>query len=390
MKKAASGSGSIRKRPDGTWEGRYYDPSGKRHSVYGKTQKEVVERIREIEQQLSNGNYTAPNKITVEEWMNRWLESYVSMQDGHPLTPKTYRTRAKHIIDRLGRIRLSELKPVTVQNFYGELTDKDGLSPKTVRCIHGVFHAALRQAVLNRLISENPAENCVLRKAQDKEIVPLTEEQVRQLLAELEKGEPLKNMILLALFTGMREAEICGLSWDSVNMERAALTVKQQLQKVPGADGRSVFRINPFTKNGKSRILTLPEMVLDILREEQRKQAEAQEYAGSAWDNPWNLVFTNAVGGYICPQTVLKHFKAVCKKIGAENARFHDLRHTYAVLSLQEGDSPKTVQENLGHATAAFTLDRYGHASEKMKRDSADRMQKFYERTKPESDDASD
>ena len=101
---------------------------------------------------------------------------------------------------------------------------------------------------------------------------------------------------------------------------------------------------------------------------------------GLAWENPFNLVFTDRTGHFIVPQTALKHFKAIATKIGRPDARFHDLRHTYAVMALQEGDDVKTVQQNLGHATASFTLDVYGHVSEKMKLESAARMQAYFEK----------
>ena len=110
--------------------------------------------------------------------------------------------------------------------------------------------------------------------------------------------------------------------------------------------------------------------------------------AGPAWKG-WNspeeqekwFVFTTELGDHYCPQTVYAHFKKIAKKIGAENANVHSLRHTYAVLCLQNGDDVKTVQSNLGHATAAFTLDVYGHVSEKMKQDSADRMEAYIQNT---------
>ena len=105
-------------------------------------------------------------------------------------------------------------------------------------------------------------------------------------------------------------------------------------------------------------------------------------HMGLTWKNEWNLVFTQEDGKYIPPQTALKHFKKVAERIGRPDARFHDLRHTYAVASLQEGDDVKTVQQNLGHATAAFTLDVYGHVSEKMKQESAARMARFIEKVK--------
>ena len=89
------------------------------------------------------------------------------------------------------------------------------------------------------------------------------------------------------------------------------------------------------------------------------------------------LVFTTLTGTNLSPQTVYNHYKKLAAQIGAPDSRVHDLRHTFAVLSLQNGDSVKTVQGNLGHATAAFTLDVYGHVSEKMKEDSAARMEGY-------------
>ena len=113
------------------------------------------------------------------------------------------------------------------------------------------------------------------------------------------------------------------------------------------------------------------------VKEEKRWQEQKRELAGSAWDNSWNLVFTNELGRHLCHVTVYKHFKETVKKIGLPEERFHDLRHSYAVVSIESGDDIKTVQGNLGHATASFTLDVYGHISQKMRQQSADRMERF-------------
>ncbi len=125
---------------------------------------------------------------------------------------------------------------------------------------------------------------------------------------------------------------------------------------------------------------------MGLLRQWQQKQVEGRLKAGSLWEGWRNdqerqtsIVFTNDLGGHLHPQTVYNHFKKLAASVGAPKARVHDLRHTYAVLSLQNGDDVKTVQENLGHATAAFTLDVYGHVSEHMKEASAQRMQQYIE-----------
>ena len=124
---------------------------------------------------------------------------------------------------------------------------------------------------------------------------------------------------------------------------------------------------------------------MDILKGVREKQIRARLYAGEVWQGWQNeeqrakwYVFATDLGQHLSPQTVYIHHKKIAAAAGAPDARLHDLRHTYAVLSLQNGDDIKTVQVALGHATAAFTLDVYGHVSEKMQKDSADRMQQYY------------
>lgn len=177
----------------------------------------------------------------------------------------------------------------------------------------------------------------------------------------------------------MREGEICGLTWDAVDFRNGTITVKQQLCKEKVKGGQHYIAA---TKNDKSRVLTVAPFVMEILRAVRQEQMQNHLACGLAWQNEYNLVFTDRSGHFIVPQTALKRFKAVANKIGRPDARFHDLRHTYAVASLQEGDDVKTVQQNLGHATAAFTLDVYGHVSEKMKQESAARMERFIEKIK--------
>ena len=110
------------------------------------------------------------------------------------------------------------------------------------------------------------------------------------------------------------------------------------------------------------------------------QQAQMRLLAGEAWNNSWNLVFTNELGGHLCHCTVYKKFKAIVSEIGMPEERFHDLRHSFAVASIESGDDIKTVQSNLGHATASFTLDVYGHVSQKMRQQSADRMEEFIQK----------
>ena len=135
------------------------------------------------------------------------------------------------------------------------------------------------------------------------------------------------------------------------------------------------YRLLP-TKNSKGRSITLAPFVVSILRLVKKQQLENKLRYGESYSDS-DFVFTDELGRHLDPKVVYMEFKKIATEIGRPDARFHDLRHTYAVAAIKSGDDIKTVQENLGHATAAFTLDVYGHVTEKMKQESANRMEQF-------------
>lgn len=385
-KKGAAGIGNIRKKTvirNGKeytfWEARYtegFDPgTGKQvqRSISGKTQKEVRQKLQAATSAIATGSYVAPCKMTLGEWLDIWKKEYLGSVK--PLTVKDYYNQIdNHIKPAMGAVRLDGLETHMIQRFYNTLTDKAGkpLSPKTVKNIHGVLHKALQQAIANGYISQNPAAACILPKIQKPEIKPLEPDEIALFLKEANK-DSYSNLFTVAIFTGMRQGELLGLSWENVDFKNGVIYVKQQLQCKDG----EYFFCTP--KSGKGRTIAPASVVMDALHQQWRDQRIASMEAGEAWSNPNNLVFTDPLGKNLVRRTVVKHFKSVAQRVGIPEARFHDLRHSFAVTSLQAGDDIKTVQANLGHATAAFTLDVYGHVSEKMRRDSATRMQLFYE-----------
>ena len=133
-------------------------------------------------------------------------------------------------------------------------------------------------------------------------------------------------------------------------------------------------------KNGKGRTVAAAPFVIGCLKQYKAQQSQWRLVAGKAWDSPDNLVFTDELGHHLTKASVYREFKRVATSIGRPDLRFHDLRHSYAVAAIRSGDDIKTVQGNLGHATAAFTLDVYGHVTDQMKLDSAARMEKFIEK----------
>lgn len=387
----AQGGGTIRKKTvtrSGKeytyWEARITvgrDPgTGKQiqRSFTGKTQKEVREKLQAAAVSLNEGDYFEPSKMELARWVEIWLNEYTG--DKKYLTVKHYRAQCStHIVPSLGAVKLSTLAAPQIQAFYNGLL-RAGLSPKSVRNVHGILTKCLSTAVQVGYLRNNPASMVTLPKVVKKEIKPLTDEQVRDLL-RVSAGDEYEIPLKVILFTGLRESEAIGLTWDCVDFKAGTVTVCKQLQKRPLADGGWVFA--PL-KNDKTRILKPAPFVMELLARRRKEQAEQRLKAGDIWQD-WDssdgmksaLVFTTATGSHLSPQTMYLHYKKLAAQIGAPESRVHDLRHTFAVLSLQNGDDVKTVQGNLGHTTAAFTLDVYGHVSEKMKEDSSARMEGY-------------
>ena len=375
--KKANGSGTIRKRVDGRWEGKYtlgYEPkTGKliRKSVYGKTQKEVRLALSKIVSEMDSGTYAEPSKMKVSQWLDEWLASYT--MNSKPATRSAYEEHIRvHIKPSLGDIPLKQLSTRDIQQLYTNLLKERELSPKTVRNIHGVLHRTLEQAKLLGYIRVNPADAAVTPRVEKKQVETLDAEDIGKFLAAI-RGTKYEYPLFVAVFTGLRQGELLGLTWDCVDFEHGMLLINKQHNRVKGD---TEFRFASL-KNDKARVLTVADEVIDVLKLQKQRQESWAAALGNGWENPDNLVFTTEFGRYINNKILYQNFKRIAKNLGKPGLRFHDLRHTYAVNSLRAGDDIKTVQENLGHATASFTLSTYAHATPGMKRESAKRMTAF-------------
>ena len=388
--RAAHGDGTIRQRPDGRWEARYSvgrDPgTGKQiqKSVYGVTQDEVRKKLKEITKTIDDGTYTEPSKLPLGQWLDIWLAEYTS--NVKETTRKSYTHNiTKHIKPALGAVPLQKLNAHTIQGFYNGLSENGrilqkgqtkeapaGLSAKTIRNIHVVLHKALKQAVLLSYIKSNPAAACTLPRVEKKDMKILHDEQLPAFIRAVENHR-YKVLFLTALFTGARRGEILGMSWDCIDFKNKTILISKQLQREQKKGGKLKL---VSIKNDKQRRISPPDTVFQLLKEHRVKQMKSKLSIGSLWADS-GLVFTNDIGGPLDADAVYKAYKKFLSENDLPDIRFHDLRHTAATLMLQNGDDIKTVQESLGHGSAGFTLDVYGHVTDKMKRDSADRMEAY-------------
>lgn len=377
--KNANGNGTIRKRKDGRWEGRVTTGvdmrTGKQiqRSVYGKTKKETAQKLREIIADVDSGLLVESGSMTVGEWVEIWINQYAN--NIKELSMSTYRAHIRnHIVPKLGDIKLSNLKTRDIQMMYNALLRREKpLTAKTIKNIHGVLHKALSQAVKLGYIRYNPADNVSLPKVEKPELKPITDEHIAEFLEAI-KGHCYELLYTIDLFTGMRKGEILGLTWDCVNLDTGVVVINKQLIQEKKKGGQYKLA---STKNSKGRTVRIPPSVIELFRQQKAKQISWKKEAGSAWDNSLNLVFTNEIGGHLSHTTVTHSFKKIVQSIGLESTRFHDLRHSYAVAAIESGIDMKTVQENLGHHAASFTMDVYGHVSDRMRLEGANRMEQF-------------
>ena len=375
MSKVPIGAGKIVRRKDGRYYWRYTvgrDPAtGKQiqKSVYGKTYTEcLTKKNKIISEWEQTGKIVKSSSMTIEKWLQEWLNSYcIGVSDS---TRKKYASDIKNrIVPYIGKAKLKDLTRENVQQFVNAISED--VSPKSVKNIHGTLHKALQKAVDIELIKSNPSDGIELPRASQSKINPLPENKLKEFIEVLE-GDFYKDVILFALYTGLRQMEVLGLAWNCVNTSTNSITVKQQLKR----EGGQWSLVPP--KSNKSRIVPLTPQAVEILERQKERQKEWETESQGLWNNPLNLVFSNEIGGALVAMSVRTHFKEAVEEIGCDSLRFHDLRHTYAVYQIRAGVDIKTISENLGHYSVAFTLDRYGHVTKEMEKESASRLGNFF------------
>ena len=293
--------------------------------------------------------------FTFVEWCYEWLET------GALNIKNSTRSSYKAVIDNhIKRVfkdeKLEDITLDKVQKFIISLTKGIGLpdpvSNKTIKNIHGVVHKALSVAIDRNFIALNPADKVVLPKFVRKDPHPMNTRQIKSFFdAIAHHGK--RDLFLLTLFTGMREGEVIGLTWDCYDDENGTLTVYRQI--IYNRE-KKIFEFGTL-KNDKSRVIALTRQAKQIL-DDLRKKGKCSES---------EFIFKNSEGDHYSEAAVYNSFKKVVKKMGYPELTFHDLRHTFAVLSLRANVDPKTVQETLGHFSSAFTLDVYCRALDEMK-----------------------
>jgi integrase len=326
----------------------------KRKVLYGKSRKEVAQKLTKAMADRDGGLVFDHENLCVEEYLQRWLKG--SVRDNvKPVTYDSYtRIIRVHVIPTLGRVKLDKLNPLHLQTLYRERLNS-GLSSRTVQYIHVVMHRALKQAVRWGLVPRNVSEAVDPPRTHRKEMRPLSPGQARSLL-EAAQEERLEALYVVALHCGLRQGELLALRWEDVDLEARTLRISRTLSRTK--DGPT-FTAPKTARSRRTVRLTIGAM--EALKRHSERQAQEIVRMDTLYQDQ-GLIFASEVGTPLNRHNVnYRSFKPLLKRAGLPNVRFHDLRHTCATLLLGRGVHPKFVQELLGHATIAVTLDTYSH-----------------------------
>ena len=336
--------------------------------VLAKTQKECKEKLQKAIEDTAGLDLAKVGQYTVGQWLDVWFKNYAKLKV-RPSSHQTYRGYIdNHIKPNIGHIPLSKLTSLDLQKLYKKLlsggrvkrieakSQPRGLSAKTVRNLNQVISSAMDFAIAQTLILTNPTHGCALPRLEHREMKTLPAEQLASFLQEARESGVFE-LYYTELATGLRRGELLGLKWEDLDLVRGEMRIRRQVARING----EVVEAPLKTKNAY-RTLPLSEDTIGVLKAQKQK-------AGIC---PW--VFPSPTGGPISPDSVLHMLHRVLKRAGLPMVRFHDLRHTFATLALQNGVDVKTVSGMLGHFSAGFTLDTYAHVTTAAQREAAKTM----------------
>ncbi|WML26248.1 site-specific integrase [Neobacillus sp. OS1-33] len=334
-----------------------------------KTKKEAEKFLSEKLNSINNGTYFEPKDITLNEYLNYWVDNYARLN----LAPRTLEHYnyiiTQHLKPTLGKIKISNLQPFHLQEYYTQKLETGkieggGLSAQSVKHHHRLISKVLKDAVKWQFISRNVAEAVSPPKTKKVEMQTWDNERVKTFL-DASQSSVYYSIYLTAIYTGMRRGEVLGLRWQDVDLENNVIYVRQSLQEV-----KKVGLTFKEPKSGKGRSITITTTLSKELKKIYKVQLEDKLLLGKEYHD-LDLVFAQKNGKPIQPTEMARNYRKLVESSGLPYIRFHDLRHTHATLMLQQGVHPKVVSERLGHSSIGITMDTYTHVLPNMQKEAA-------------------
>jgi integrase len=362
--------GHIRQRSPGSWEIKFEagrDPViGKRKTRYVTikgNKKAAQQELRRLLGTLDEGSYVDPSKLTVAEHVRARVTQWEASGKISTKTAERYSELIENqIVPHLGTQQLQKLRPAEIENWHttlrtsGRKDGKGGISARTVGHAHRVLSKALREAVRHALVAKNVAAEEGAPQVDGEEIVILTNDQIKELLTKL-VGQSIYCRAIVSLFTGIRRGETLALRWPNTDLDAKVIRVREALEETKAHGIR--FK-KAKTKNGR-RDITLPDIVVEALREHRRPQLELRIALGLGKLPDDALVFPALDGGPQSPRAFSGDWADAAERIGMAEITLHALRHTHASQLIDAGVELVTISKRLGHASPNITLQIYAH-----------------------------
>ncbi len=363
-----------------------------------KQQAEAEKQFILFQDEIKKGQYVDNEKITLEEFIQKWLADYANVN----LQPKTlleYKRLLGRIIPTLGHLRLIQVQPTHLTAFYNNLREDGirqdgkpgGLSEKTILHHHRLISSILTSALQWGFVLNNPALRVKAPKIIKKEARHYNIEEVEYILKLIE-DEPIKyrTMVILALYGGMREGELTALTWNDIDFDKCLIKIDKSLQHLPGRD-----TFIKSTKTENVRVISTPQSAMELLKEYKKWQNEEKLSIGDLW-NKTDCLFTGVNGGHIFPSTISKWFLKFIRRHNeaimnddtitkedkvlylVREVNFHGLRHTSATILISQNVDVSTVSKRLGHARTSTTMDIYSHSLQRSDSAAADKLENLF------------
>jgi len=342
----ANGEGSIRKRSNGTYEGRvtigWNDGKQVVKSVYAKTRKECNDKMQQLIKDVQERNVTLPNNIpTLKEWLMVWLNEYRSNVSSG--TRRRYLLYFEKVPEETLKKRITEVKPLELQQYINSFNNY-GPANRAM----GALNAAMQDALGNGLIDKNPAislrnnnERSAKRYEDNKKSFTHAEEQA---FNEAIKDNPYKLIYQVSLLAGLRRGEATALKWENIDLSNRVIRVKEAAKR----EGTG-YTVGSTKTTNSVRTVPIAPTLFDIL---------------NSVGNKSGLLCPNSHSAMLNADILTMDFAAIMKQLGQQHT-FHHLRHTFATRCIvDKGINPKVVQAWLGHATVDMTMNTYTHATE--------------------------
>lgn len=385
-------------RSNKTYEFKWTDKIGKRHSIYAKTLEELREKEIDILRDNLNGIKVNGKNLTVNDFYKKWESLKRGLKNNTFQNYKyMYNQFAK---DQIGNIKVCELKRTDVRSFYNMLLDVRHLKLRTIECLHTVIHQILELAVEDDCIRYNPSDNALkeLKRTHNKDVEKrkaFTKDE-QKIFENYLKKEGLNHrwypVFIVMLWTGLRVGELTGLTWNDIDFENNTITVSRTLVYYDkGGKGKCGYAIHTPKTNAGNRVVPMIEKVRLALLEEQAYQKELGIKCVANIDGYTDFVFINRYGTTHNQATLNKALRRIIRDCNYEimdkgnansiilpNVSNHSLRHTFTTRMLEAGINVKVMQEVLGHADAQTTMYIYAEAKQDFTKEELNKFEKYF------------